>query len=264
MFRDGNGGSPSSSSTSIVSAMSAEHDCTEEQTSFRKPLQNNGACDRDDIVGGIQSFDCLDAIQKHTMPLCSCPHSIFIKPCNNFNSKRKNPHRYTKRQKLQHRNRTISMRQQRTNNNCLLLSRSWGVKNTSKQILTLLSILQIMTLTSTTILSTNTISTATAQPTEDNKMNNPQNKFCGISYDEAHQYCHLPPHKSLPCPNGEEDCPYNMPCWEILDVCTYPPTTSPSLAPTSSAPTDSPITGRSSYPGDHHFCGLGFDNLFGW
>ncbi len=85
---------------------------------------------------------------------------------------------------------------------------------------------------------------------------NPQNKYCGMSYAEAQQFCHLPPNKSLPCPNdAETECPYNMPCWEILDPCTAPPVMSP---------TASPITERSVNPRDHNFCGLGFDNLFGW
>ena len=89
--------------------------------------------------------------------------------------------------------------------------------------------------------------------------NNPQNKFCGISYNEAHQFCHLEPSKSLPCPNGaEEDCPYNMPCWEITEPCTSPP------VPATGEPSASPISRRSDNAGDHNFCGLGFDNLYGW
>jgi len=85
-------------------------------------------------------------------------------------------------------------------------------------------------------------------------VDNPQNKFCGISYDEARQFCHLEASKSLPCPNDDDDCPYNMPCWEIKESCTVSPTAGPS---------GSPITRRSDVSADHNFCGLGFDNLFG-
>lgn len=98
--------------------------------------------------------------------------------------------------------------------------------------------------------------------------NNPLNQFCGITYDEARQFCHLEPQKSLPCPNGADaDCPYNMPCWEITESCTTSPTYEPTLKPTAppaEPPTASPITKRSKDPKDHNFCGLGFDNLFGW
>lgn len=93
-----------------------------------------------------------------------------------------------------------------------------------------------------------------------NAENNPNNQFCGISYEEAQSFCYLPPYQSLPCPNGAEvDCPYNMPCWPINETCTQPPTVAPSLRPTKS-----PITMISSNPGDHYFCGIGFDNLFDW
>ena len=97
-----------------------------------------------------------------------------------------------------------------------------------------------------------------AQPySETDIVPNPQNKYCGMTYAEAHQFCHLPPNKSLPCPNdAEKDCPYNMPCWEILEPCTAPPVVSPTE--------EVPMTERSANPGDHNFCGLGFDNLFGW
>mmetsp|Transcript_24842 Transcript_24842/g.50905 ORF Transcript_24842/g.50905 Transcript_24842/m.50905 type:complete len:882 (-) Transcript_24842:147-2792(-) len=88
--------------------------------------------------------------------------------------------------------------------------------------------------------------------------NNPENKFCGITYDEAQAFCYLPPQQSLPCPNGADvDCPYNLPCWTITDPCTQPPTLRPTVSPTNS-----PITRRSDDPTDHNFCGLGFDNLF--
>jgi hypothetical protein len=42
---------------------------------------------------------------------------------------------------------------------------------------------------------------------------NPLNKYCGISYKEAHRFFHLPANESFPCPDGENDCPYNLPCW---------------------------------------------------
>jgi hypothetical protein len=94
-----------------------------------------------------------------------------------------------------------------------------------------------------------------AQQTNDD---NPQNKFCGISYKEAHQFCHLPPHQSLPCPNGANtDCPNKLQCWTIKETCTQPPTTSPTLLPSFS-----PISRKSPDPTDHYFCGIGFDNLF--
>jgi hypothetical protein len=92
-----------------------------------------------------------------------------------------------------------------------------------------------------------------------NAQNNPDNKYCGLSYEEAHGFCHLPPKQSLPCPNGESECPYGMPCWEITEECTQPPT----LAPTD-RPTRSPITAKSDDPTDHYFCGLGFDQLYDW
>lgn len=92
-----------------------------------------------------------------------------------------------------------------------------------------------------------------------NAQNNEENKFCGLSYEEARSFCHLPPMQSLPCPNGESECPYGMPCWEITEECTQPPT----LAPTNH-PTRSPITIKSDDPADHYFCGLGFDQLFDW
>mmetsp|Transcript_39282 Transcript_39282/g.84714 ORF Transcript_39282/g.84714 Transcript_39282/m.84714 type:complete len:1054 (+) Transcript_39282:120-3281(+) len=89
--------------------------------------------------------------------------------------------------------------------------------------------------------------------------NNPNNKYCGVNYKEAHLFCHLPPEQSLPCPNGsDEDCPYGMPCWEIREECTPPPTPEPTPYPTSS-----PVARRSTDAGDHNFCGLGFTNLFG-
>jgi len=97
--------------------------------------------------------------------------------------------------------------------------------------------------------------------------NNPNNKFCGVNYNEAHLFCHLPPEQSLPCPNGsDENCPYGMPCWEIREECTPPPTPEPTHYPTSSpaARTDRPTLPRSTIAGDHNFCGLGFTNLFGW
>mmetsp|Transcript_20053 Transcript_20053/g.37764 ORF Transcript_20053/g.37764 Transcript_20053/m.37764 type:complete len:417 (-) Transcript_20053:2390-3640(-) len=96
--------------------------------------------------------------------------------------------------------------------------------------------------------------------------NNPNNKFCGVNYNEAHLFCHLPPEQSLPCPNGsDENCPYGMPCWEIREECTPPPTPEPTHYPTSSpaARTDRPTLPRSTIAGDHNFCGLGFTNLFG-
>ena len=85
---------------------------------------------------------------------------------------------------------------------------------------------------------------------------NPQNKFCGISYEEARQFCHLPPTQSLPC-GADTDCPYKLQCYTIKEQCTQPPSTSPTLYPTFS-----PITKKSPNPTDHYFCGLGFDNLF--
>ena len=104
-------------------------------------------------------------------------------------------------------------------------------------------------------------------------LNNPNNMFCGQDYDEARQFCHLTdPNKSLPCPNGaEDDCPYNLPCWEIKEEC-LPPASEPSFKPTfpsatrspTKHPTRSPLTARSKNPGDHYFCGLGIDNLFDW
>lgn len=105
-------------------------------------------------------------------------------------------------------------------------------------------------------------------------LNNPFNMFCGQDYDEARQFCHLTdPNKSLPCPNGaEDDCPYNLPCWEIKEECLPPPTPvpEPTYKPTfpsvtrspTKYPTRSPLTARSKIPGDHYFCGIGIDNLF--
>ncbi|KAL7521229.1 hypothetical protein ACHAWX_006146 [Stephanocyclus meneghinianus] len=90
-----------------------------------------------------------------------------------------------------------------------------------------------------------------------NALNNPDNKFCGLSYEEAHDFCHLPPKQSLPCPNGESECPYGMPCWEITEECTQPPTLAPTVSPSKS-----PITAISSDPTDYYFCGLGFDQLY--
>eukprot|EP00804_Cyclotella_cryptica_P009725 CCRYP_011242-RB/>CCRYP_011242-RB protein AED:0.05 eAED:0.05 QI:415/1/1/1/0.9/0.81/11/3311/1034 len=90
-----------------------------------------------------------------------------------------------------------------------------------------------------------------------NALNNPDNKFCGLSYAEAHDFCHLPPKQSLPCPNGESECPYGMPCWEIREECTQPPTLTPTVSPSKS-----PITEISSDPTDYYFCGLGFDQLY--
>lgn len=92
-----------------------------------------------------------------------------------------------------------------------------------------------------------------------NALNNPDNKFCGLSYEEAHDFCHLPPKQSLPCPNGESECPYGMPCWEITEECTQPPTLAPTVSPSKS-----PITAISSDPTDYYFCGLGFDQLYDW
>jgi hypothetical protein len=60
-----------------------------------------------------------------------------------------------------------------------------------------------------------------AQVVVDNS--NPLNQFCGMTYEEAHQFCYLPPEKSLPCPNGADvDCPFDMPCWEIKEECVDP------------------------------------------
>ena len=105
-----------------------------------------------------------------------------------------------------------------------------------------------------TLITYNT-STIQAQSTADD--NNLENKFCGISYKEAYQFCHLPPHQSLPC-SSDSDCPYKLTCWTIKETCTQPPTTSPT-----STPSFAPITSRSTNPSDHYYCGLGFDNLFG-
>ena len=92
-----------------------------------------------------------------------------------------------------------------------------------------------------------------------NGENNPDNKFCGLSYDEAQGFCHLSPKQSLPCPNGDSECPYGMPCWEVIEECTQPPTLSPTTRPSRS-----PITTISDDPSDHYFCGLGFDQLYDW
>lgn len=92
-----------------------------------------------------------------------------------------------------------------------------------------------------------------------NGQNNPGNKFCGHSYDDAQSNCHLPPKQSLPCPNGESECPYSMPCWEVEEECTQPPTLAPTLRPTRS-----PITAKSDDPTDHYFCGFGPDQLYDW
>lgn len=121
---------------------------------------------------------------------------------------------------------------------------------------------------------------------------NPLNRYCGISYEEAQRFCHLPVHQSLPCPNGDIDCAYDLPCWTLDTPCTLPPspgptsmpsravTESPTVVPStmpsagvspspsiSGSPTplpttEAPITKISSNAGDHNFCGLGFDNLF--
>ena len=90
---------------------------------------------------------------------------------------------------------------------------------------------------------------------------NPLNQFCGMTYEEAHQFCYLPPEKSLPCPNGAEvDCPFDMPCWEIKEECV-----DPSAAATNDNSVEEPIiSGRSDNPSDHNFCGLGYNNLFQW
>jgi hypothetical protein len=118
----------------------------------------------------------------------------------------------------------------------------------------------------------------------DGSINNPSNKYCGINLDEAHRFCHLPVDESFPCPNGDVDCPYGLPCWSLESPCTMPPSPMPTLGPTISnmpstlpsvVPTDStsptlrpttlsPITAVSADPRDHNFCGLGFDNLFEW
>jgi len=116
-------------------------------------------------------------------------------------------------------------------------------------------------------------------------LDNPLHQYCGISIEEAHQFCHLPVNESFPCPGGDDDCPYDLPCWALEYPCTMPPATysptsagptptvtpsRPSAPPSSSAmptfrpTTESPITRYSVYPGDHNFCGLGFDNLFDW
>ena len=116
-------------------------------------------------------------------------------------------------------------------------------------------------------------------------LDNPLNQYCGISIEEAHRFCHLPVNESFPCPGGYADCPYDLPCWTLEYPCTMPPATSsptsggptpavtsgrPSASPSSSAAptfrptTDSPMTRYSVDPGDHNFCGLGFDNLFDW
>ncbi len=98
-----------------------------------------------------------------------------------------------------------------------------------------------------------------AQQITNNDVDNPRNRFCGITYQEAHQFCHLPPTQSLPCPSGlNDDCPYKLTCFTIQETCTQPPSTSPTLEPTHS-----PITRRSDDPTDHYFCGIGYDNLFG-
>ena len=123
------------------------------------------------------------------------------------------------------------------------------------------------------------------QPTPPGSLDNPLNQYCGISIEEAHRFCHLPVNESFPCPGGYADCPYDLPCWTLEYPCTMPPATSsptsggptpavtsgrPSASPSSSAAptfrptTDSPMTRYSVDPGDHNFCGLGFDNLFDW
>lgn len=107
-----------------------------------------------------------------------------------------------------------------------------------------------------TLITYNT-STIQAQSTTNDNNNNSENKFCGISYKEAYQFCHLPPHQSLPC-TSDTDCPYKLTCWTLQETCTQPPTTLPTIQPSFS-----PITSRSSNPSDHYYCGLGFDNLFG-
>jgi hypothetical protein len=115
-------------------------------------------------------------------------------------------------------------------------------------------------------------------------INNPLNQYCGVNLEEAHRFCHLPVNESFPCPNGDADCPYNLPCWTLEEPCTMPPTPGPTPTPTVSSlpmitatimptdsppptfspPTWSPITAISADPRDHYFCGLGFDNLFDW
>ena len=107
-----------------------------------------------------------------------------------------------------------------------------------------------------TLITYNT-STIQAQSTTNDNNNNSENKFCGISYKEAYQFCHLPPHQSLPC-TSDTDCPYKLTCWTLQETCTQPPTTLPTIQPSFG-----PITSRSSNPSDHYYCGLGFDNLFG-
>ena len=123
------------------------------------------------------------------------------------------------------------------------------------------------------------------QPTPPGSLDNPLNQYCGISIEEAHRFCHLPVNESFPCPGGYADCPYDLPCWTLEYPCTMPPATSsptsggptpavtsgrPSASPSSSAAptfrptTGSPMTRYSADPGDHNFCGLGFDNLFDW
>ena len=92
-----------------------------------------------------------------------------------------------------------------------------------------------------------------------NGQNNPGNSFCGQDYEDARSHCHLPPQQSLPCPNGESECPYSLPCWEVVEECTQPPTLAPTLYPTRS-----PITAKSDDPTDNYFCGLGFDQLYDW
>jgi hypothetical protein len=118
----------------------------------------------------------------------------------------------------------------------------------------------LLTIWATFLLTTQLMATHAEDVDWDlNGENNPDNKYCGLSYEEAHDFCHLPPKQSLPCPNGEEECPYGMPCWEITEECTQPPT----LAPTD-RPTRSPVTAISDDPTDHFFCGLGFDQLYDW
>ncbi|KAL7543497.1 hypothetical protein ACHAXR_012787 [Thalassiosira sp. AJA248-18] len=188
---------------------------------------------------------------------------------------------YRERQQLQeevHHHQLMQTKRKRMLRQCTTKSRRYSTANYFKlAVLILLSISQIVFIIPATAqdeehqtdeeekltmipISAELIDSSSGINTEDNKF------FCGLSYDEAHEFCHLPPHKSLPCPNGEDDCPYNMPCWEIEEACTYPPTELPTASPTESpagSPSVSPITDRSANPGDHNFCGLGFNNLFG-
>ena len=69
----------------------------------------------------------------------------------------------------------------------------------------------------------NTITTNDDDDSGEAIINNPLNAYCGLSYEEARQFCYLPPSKSLPCPSGnDDDCPYQMPCWMIKEPCVDP------------------------------------------